>query len=70
MQQLVSYENTVIVIEHRLEMIAAADWVIELGPEGGNQGGKIIFTGTPNELLVCKSSVTAGYLSRYAGISE
>ena len=69
LQRLVSHENTVIVIEHRLEMIAAADWVIELGPEGGNQGGEIIFAGTPKELLVCKSSATAKYLKRYVDVS-
>lgn len=59
---LVSQGNTVVVVEHRLELIAAADWVIDMGPEGGNGGGEIIFTGTPKSMLDCPASETGKYL--------
>src|SRR5690606_36511502 len=50
-QNLVNKGNSVIIIEHNLDFIAASDWVIELGPGGGKQGGQIIFEGTPEEML-------------------
>lgn len=50
-QNLVNRGNSVIIIEHNLDFIAASDWVIELGPGGGKQGGQIIFEGTPEKLL-------------------
>ncbi|MDN6293383.1 MAG: ATP-binding cassette domain-containing protein [Alkalibacterium sp.] len=61
--KLVERGNTVIVIEHNLEFIAASDWLIELGPEGGKRGGHIIFEGTPKEMLQ-SDTVTAKWLSR------
>ncbi|MFM9282438.1 excinuclease ABC subunit UvrA [Paenibacillus jiagnxiensis] len=60
--QLVNQGNTVIIIEHRLEIIALADWIIDLGPSGGHEGGQVIFSGTPVDLMECKKSVTAHYL--------
>lgn len=54
--------NTIIMIEHRLEMIAAADWVIEMGPGGGSDGGKVIFTGVPGDLAQTETSLTAKYM--------
>lgn len=60
--QLVNQGNTVIIVEHRLEMIAAADWIIDVGPKGGNDGGRILFSGTPADLLECENSITARYL--------
>ena len=60
--QLVNQGNTVIIVEHRLEMIALADWVIDLGPYGGNEGGRVVFSGTPVDLMECNESVTAHYL--------
>lgn len=54
--------NTVIMIEHRLEMIAAADWVIEMGPRGGSEGGRVVFTGIPEELIQAKDSLTGQYM--------
>ncbi|WP_249281090.1 ATP-binding cassette domain-containing protein [Paenibacillus sp. 7516] len=60
--QLVNDGNTVIIIEHRLEMIALADWVIDLGPSGGHEGGQVIFSGTPADLMHCNNSVTGHYL--------
>ena len=67
---LVSRNNTVIIIEHRPELIAGSDWVIDMGPEGGTNGGKIIFSGTPEGLLSCGESKTAHHLKRViAGFS-
>ena len=54
--------NTIIVIEHNLDIIASADWIIDLGPEGGNKGGKIIATGTPEEISENSSSYTGHFL--------
>src|ERR1700674_3405661 len=51
MNRLVEGGNTVLVIEHNLDVIASADWIIDMGPEGGNKGGKVIFEGTPRALL-------------------
>jgi excinuclease ABC subunit A len=50
------------VIEHNLEVIKCADWVIDLGPDGGNRGGQLVFEGTPEDLVKCKESHTARYL--------
>ena len=61
---LVEQGNTVVVIEHRQEMIAAADWVIDMGPEGGKQGGQVLFCGTPQQLLHCEQSITGRFLGR------
>ena len=62
MNRLVESGNTVIVIEHNLDVISSADWIIDMGPEGGNKGGQIIFEGTPKELLRAKQSLTSTYL--------
>lgn len=56
--------NTIIMIEHRLEMIAAADWVIEMGPEGGSDGGRVVFTGQPQDLIKTETSLTAEYMRK------
>jgi len=60
---LVAQGNSVIISEHNLAVIKRADWVIELGPGGGNQGGRIIFSGSPERLAASKDSVTGPYLS-------
>lgn len=60
-QKLVNRGNSVIIIEHNLDFIGASDWVIELGPSGGKQGGQIIFEGTPEEMLH-GDTVTAKWL--------
>ncbi len=62
MNRLVDSGNTVIVIEHNLDVIKNADWVIDMGPEGGNKGGKVIFEGTPRQLLSATQSLTSAYL--------
>lgn len=64
LQRLVEEGNTVVMIEHRLDLIAAADWIIDLGPSSGEQGGQILFEGTPQQLLQCVDSATAKYLKK------
>ncbi len=61
--RLVDSGNTVIVIEHNMGVIKNADWIIDMGPEGGSKGGRVIFEGTPKELLGAKHSLTSAYLS-------
>ena len=63
-QKLVNKGNTVIVIEHNLDLIKAADWIIDLGPEGGHGGGEIIATGTPEDLAKIETSYTGRYLKQ------
>ena len=59
---LLSKGHTIVVVEHNLDVIKAADWVIDLGPEAGDGGGHLVFAGTPEQLRDCKESYTAGYL--------
>ena len=61
--RLVDTGNTVVVIEHNLHVIKNADWIIDMGPEGGSKGGTIMFEGTPKELLKAKHSLTSAYLT-------
>ena len=65
LQRLVDGGNTVVVIEHNLDMIKCADYLIDLGPEGGDKGGKIVGCGTPEEICKIKNSYTGKYLSKY-----
>ena len=65
MNRLVDEGNTVIVIEHNLDVIKNADWIIDMGPEGGNKGGKVIFEGTPKQLIQAKHSLTGTYLKNH-----
>jgi excinuclease UvrABC ATPase subunit len=62
MNRLVDSGNSVIVIEHNLDVIKNADWIIDMGPEGGNKGGRVMFEGTPEELLSATHSLTSEYL--------
>jgi excinuclease ABC subunit A len=64
---LVDQGNTVVVIEHNLEVIKTADWIVDLGPEGGDKGGRIVAAGTPEDVTKVKESYTGQYLSRYLG---
>jgi excinuclease UvrABC ATPase subunit len=66
LNRLVDSGNTVIVIEHNLDIIKNADWIIDLGPEGGNKGGRVMFTGTPRQLLDARQSLTSAYLREEA----
>ncbi|MDU2654693.1 MAG: excinuclease ABC subunit UvrA [Clostridium perfringens] len=65
LQRLVDGGNTVIVIEHNLDMIKCADYIVDLGPEGGDKGGTIIATGTPEKIAEAKESYTGKYLKKY-----
>ncbi len=65
LKQLVSLDNTVIVIEHNLEVIKNADWIIDLGPEGGEGGGQIVASGTPHDVARVKASYTGQFLKNY-----
>jgi excinuclease ABC subunit A len=63
--ELVDKGNTVVVIEHNLDVIKCADWIIDLGPEGGNKGGRIVATGTPEDIVKNAQSVTGKFLKSY-----
>lgn len=65
LQKLVDTGNSVVVIEHNLDVIKCADYIIDLGPEGGDGGGTIVCTGTPKEVSKCESSFTGQYLKKY-----
>lgn len=62
---LIKNGHTIIIVEHNGEIIKSADWVIDLGPEGGEKGGELVFAGTPEDLIKCKDSYTGKYLKRY-----
>ena len=64
LQRLVDEGNTVVVIEHNLDVIKCADWIIDLGPEGGDNGGTIVACGTPEEIAKCESSYTGYYIKK------
>ena len=64
LQTIVSTGNSVVVIEHNLDVIKSADYIIDLGPEGGDGGGTIVASGTPEEVSECPSSYTGKYLKK------
>ncbi len=64
LRQLVDKGNTVVVIEHNLDVIKNADWIIDMGPEGGDKGGYVVATGTIEDIMACKSSYTGQYLKK------
>ena len=65
LHRLRDHGNTVVVIEHNLDVIKTADWIVDLGPEGGDGGGRIIVTGTPEDVARAKGSHTGRYLARF-----
>ena len=65
LHELVEQGNTVIVIEHNLEVIKTADWIVDLGPTGGAGGGQVIATGTPEQIADVPESKTGKYLQKY-----
>ena len=65
LQRLVDAGNTVLVIEHNLDVIKSADWLIDLGPEGGAGGGTLVCAGTPETVAACETSYTGQYLKKY-----
>jgi len=67
MNALIESGNSILIIEHNLEVIKSADWIIDLGPEGGEGGGSLVFEGTPEDLIKCDSSHTGKYLRSKLG---
>ncbi len=65
LQQLADAGNTVLIIEHNMDIIKCADWIIDLGPEGGDSGGEVVFKGTPENIVQCEKSYTGKYLKKY-----
>ena len=64
LQAFVQKGNTVIVIEHNMEVIKTADWIVDMGPEGGDKGGSLLFEGTPEQIVNMKESYTGQYLKK------
>ena len=64
LSSLVDKGNTVLVIEHNLDVIKTADWIVDMGPAGGNKGGTVVATGTPEQVAVHKESFTGEFLRR------
>ena len=64
LQKIVDNKNTVVVIEHNLDVIKVADYIIDLGPEGGDAGGEVVATGTPEEVSKVKESYTGQFLKK------
>ena len=70
LKRLVEQGSTVIVIEHNLDVISQADWIIDLGPFAGQNGGNVMFKESPKDLINCTSSITGKYLKKYAKLGE
>ncbi len=70
LHRLRDHGNTVVVIEHNLDVIKTADWIIDLGPEGGDGGGEIIATGTPEQIADTPTSYTGNFLAPYLQATE
>jgi excinuclease ABC subunit A len=70
LNRLVDAGNSVVVIEHNMDVIKTADWIIDLGPEGGNDGGRVLVAGTPEEVVKYhKESYTAKYMKEYLNLN-
>ena len=65
LHRLVESGNTVLVIEHNMDVIKTADWIVDIGPKGGDKGGIIVAEGTPEEVANVKESITGHYLTKY-----
>jgi excinuclease ABC subunit A len=65
LNRLVNKGNTILIIEHNMDVVKLADYIIDIGPEGGAEGGKIIATGTPEQIVKVKDSYTGFYLEKY-----
>ena len=68
LQELVQSGHSVLLVEHNLDVINASDWIIELGPEGGERGGTVIAKGTPEEVAESTVSYTGKYVKRYLNV--
>jgi excinuclease ABC subunit A len=67
LHELTDQGNTIVVIEHNLEVIKTADWIVDLGPEGGDGGGEIVAAGTPEDILKVRRSYTGQFLAPVLG---
>ena len=65
---LIERGHTLIIIEHNMDVIKQGDWIIDLGPEGGDKGGNLVVAGTPEQVAACKESITGRYLKEKLGI--
>jgi excinuclease ABC subunit A len=65
LNRLVDLGNTIVVIEHNMHVIKTADWIIDLGPEGGGAGGQVLVAGTPEKVAACEASHTGRFLKPY-----
>jgi excinuclease ABC subunit A len=70
LRQLVEAGNTVVLVEHDLDVIAAADWVVDLGPEAADEGGRIVVSGTPADVIATPGSHTGRHLARHLEIAQ
>jgi len=70
LQRLVDAGNTIVVIEHNLDVVKSADWIIDLGPEGGDGGGELVVAGTPEEVAADPTSYTGVFLGRVLGLES
>jgi excinuclease ABC subunit A len=62
---LIAADGSIIIIEHNLDVIKCADWIVDLGPEGGERGGEVVAVGTPSDIIECAESYTGRYLDDY-----
>ncbi len=69
LQRLVESGNTVLVIEHNLDVVKSADWIVDLGPEGGDGGGKVVVEGTPEHVAKTAESYTGRFLAPVLGLT-
>ena len=69
LQKLVDKGNTVLVIEHNMDVIKVADWIVDMGPDGGRGGGEIVFAGTPEELAAIEGNDTGRFLKEELALS-
>jgi excinuclease ABC subunit A len=67
LQRLVDAGNSVLIIEHNLDIVKVADWLIDLGPEGGDRGGELVAEGTPEQVMQIKTSYTGQFLKEHLG---
>ncbi len=70
LHKLVEGGNTVVVIEHNMDVIKTSDYVVDIGPYGGDRGGNLVVCGTPEEVAACKESVTGSYLKKYLDVAK
>jgi len=68
LRRLVDMGNTVVVIEHNLDIIKNSDWIIDMGPEGGEKGGQVVTTGSVSDIVDCSTSYTGQYLKKHLGL--